>query len=77
MIDAGPGAGPETVPADPFAESGRGLTLMRALMDDIEMVCGEETGTVVHLRKQLVLNDDAPLRLWMTGKAGERGAGPR
>jgi serine/threonine-protein kinase RsbW len=77
VIDAGPGAGAETPAAGLFDESGRGLTLMRALMDDIELAPGDEVGTVVHLRKRLVLDDDAPLRLLVTGKPGEREAGPR
>jgi serine/threonine-protein kinase RsbW len=78
VIDTGPG--PDRAvsrPAGPFDESGRGLVLMRALVDEIELTPGDEVGTVVHLRKRLVLNDDAPLRLLAVRNADERGAGPR
>jgi hypothetical protein len=50
---------------------------MRALVDEIELTPGDEVGTVVHLRKRLVLNDDAPLRLLAGQNPGDRGAGPR
>jgi hypothetical protein len=50
---------------------------MRAPVDEIELTPGDEVGTVVHLRKRLVLNDDAPLRLLAVRNADERGAGPR
>jgi serine/threonine-protein kinase RsbW len=78
VIDAGPGPA-RAVPrsAGPFEESGRGLALMRALVDEIELTPGDEVGTVVHLRKRLVLNDDAPLRLLAGQNPGDRGAGPR
>lgn len=44
------------------AESGRGVFLMRAFVDDLRFVSEPEVGTIVHLVKQLKLIDDAPLR---------------
>jgi len=43
------------------AEAGRGVQLMRALMDRIEFQSRPTTGTVVHLEKQLSWPDDAPM----------------
>jgi serine/threonine-protein kinase RsbW len=78
VVDTGPGPAHALLrPSGPLAESGRGLALMRALVDEIELMPGDEIGTVVHLRKRLVLNDDAPLRLLAMGNPGDREAGPR
>ena len=43
------------------AESGRGITLMRALVDDLKFVSNSK-GTVVHLAKRLDLTDDSLMR---------------
>ncbi|MEO7837156.1 MAG: ATP-binding protein [Acidimicrobiales bacterium] len=64
IVDVGDGfdaLGAGTVPAEPGAETGRGIALMRALMDQVRFESGPEAGTVVHLHKQLVFADDAPL----------------
>lgn len=44
------------------AESGRGIHLMRALVDNVRFTSRPEEGTVVHLEKELVLRDDSVLR---------------
>ncbi len=48
--------------AAPSAESGRGIQLMRALVDRVMFVSKPEDGTVVHLEKDLELAEDAPIR---------------
>ena len=47
---------------DLAAERGRGLRLMRALVDHIELVSAPEEGTLVHLVKQLDFHDHSPAR---------------
>ncbi len=42
-------------------ESGRGLQIMRALVDDVTLQSGPDHGTVVSMRKQLTWRQDAPL----------------
>jgi serine/threonine-protein kinase RsbW len=42
-------------------ESGRGLAIMRACVDDVTLRSGPGLGTVVSLRKRLEWRDDAPL----------------
>jgi serine/threonine-protein kinase RsbW len=42
-------------------ESGRGLAIMRACVDDVELRTGPGKGTVVSLRKQIEWRSDAPL----------------
>ena len=49
--------------ADLEAEEGRGIQLMRALVDRIEFTNRPQVGAVVHLEKQLELEEDAPLKL--------------
>ncbi len=44
------------------AESGRGIHLMRALVDNVRFTSRPEEGTVVHLEKELVLSDNSVLR---------------
>jgi serine/threonine-protein kinase RsbW len=67
VTDAGhgftPGAallGPAATDA-PLAESGRGIHLMRVLVDDLRFVTDGSSGTVVHLEKSLRLRSDSPL----------------
>ena len=50
------------------AEGGRGIHLMRLLVDRLQFVSGEGSGTMVHLEKSLELRDDSPLMM-----AGRRG----
>ena len=47
---------------DHISERGRGLGLMQALVDHIELLSEPEAGTLVHLVKQLAFDDDAPAR---------------
>jgi serine/threonine-protein kinase RsbW len=42
-------------------ESGRGLAIMRACVDDVTLRSGPGTGTVVSLRKRIEWRSDAPL----------------
>lgn len=64
IVDVGEGfdgAGAGTVEAAPGAENGRGILLMRALMDGVHFEVGKEAGTVVRLHKELLFSDDAPV----------------
>jgi serine/threonine-protein kinase RsbW len=68
VVDTGHGFDAESLghaEADPTAESGRGIQLMRALVDRVAFVNRPERGTIVHLAKRLVLDDDSPLRQLM------------
>ncbi len=42
-------------------ESGRGLAIMRACVDDVTLSSGPGLGTVVSLQKRMAWRDDAPL----------------
>ncbi|HEU5026573.1 MAG TPA: ATP-binding protein [Spirillospora sp.] len=55
------GHGPRPVPRDPgvWSESGRGITIMRALVDDLDIDRTPDRGTIVHLRKRLTWRDGA------------------
>jgi serine/threonine-protein kinase RsbW len=62
--DAGRGFDPGSTGHDAAhasAEGGRGLYLMRLLVDRLQFV-SEGSGTVVRLEKSLSLRDDSPLR---------------
>ena len=48
--------------AHPDAESGRGIFLMRAMVDELKFVSEPENGSVVHLVKKLELQEDSILR---------------
>ena len=41
-------------------ESGRGLAIMKACVDDVTMSSGPESGTVVSLQKRIAWRNDAP-----------------
>jgi serine/threonine-protein kinase RsbW len=68
VVDVGRGfdhaavAGGNNSSADHLAERGRGLVLMHALVDHIQLISEPEAGTLVHLVKQLAFDDDAPAR---------------
>ena len=47
---------------DDDAESGRGLSLMRALVDNLNVVSEPKVGAVVHMVKQLDYDDSHPFR---------------
>ena len=54
VVDDGPGFDPDRVrPATPSAEGGRGLPLMRAVMDGVMVISQPGQGTVVRLAKVL------------------------
>jgi serine/threonine-protein kinase RsbW len=48
--------------ADPNAEEGRGIQLMRALVDRVHFRSRPESGTVVHLEKTLAFRDGSAIR---------------
>ena len=48
--------------ADPSAEEGRGIQLIRALVDKVHFRSRPESGTVVHLEKELEYVDGSPLQ---------------
>jgi serine/threonine-protein kinase RsbW len=54
------------------AESGRGIYLMRSLVDLLEFGSLPDHGTEVHLIKKLVLDADAPLAALSGGRAGNQ-----
>lgn len=45
--------------SDTSAERGRGILLMRALVDEVRFVSKPEAGTIVHLEKLLSFNPDS------------------
>lgn len=49
-----PPAAPEGELIDPNAEEGRGIQLMRALVDKLDFTVCEDRGTVVRLEKKLI-----------------------
>ena len=65
VTDTGKGFDHSTLSDDarPSAESGRGIQLMRALVDNVRFVSRPEEGTIVHLEKELELEDDSVLRV--------------
>lgn len=48
--------------ADPSAEEGRGLQLIRALVDQVHFASRPESGMIVHLEKQLEFLDGSVLQ---------------
>lgn len=65
VLDTGRGFDPDRLSAgaDPTAEEGRGIQLIRALVDKVHFRSREEVGTVVHLEKQLQFEADSPVQL--------------
>lgn len=55
--------------AEPDAEGGRGIFLMRAMVDELQFVSEPESGAVVHLVKRLELTKDSILRRLAASKA--------
>ncbi|MFP3964000.1 ATP-binding protein [Actinomadura fulvescens] len=45
-----------------LSESGRGIRIMRALVDDLTIESVPDAGTVVHLQKRLTWRDEALIR---------------
>lgn len=65
VIDTGRGFDHESLSdeiIDTSAERGRGISLMRALVDNVQFESKPQAGTVVHLVKNLELDEDSPLR---------------
>ena len=52
---------------DVTAESGRGLDLIRALVDRVKFISKPEVGVIVHLEKELEFDDDHPVRRTLIG----------
>ena len=50
--------------AEPHAEDGRGIQLMRALVDRVTFTSRPHAGTVVHLEKQLVWQEGSVIERW-------------
>jgi serine/threonine-protein kinase RsbW len=64
VIDHGAGFDPDDLPStgpDPYAEGGRGVQLMRELMDSVRFDSVTGSGTTVHLEKQLRWRPEAPI----------------
>jgi serine/threonine-protein kinase RsbW len=65
VIDTGRGFDAERLghaEADPSAEEGRGIQLIRALVDRVHFTSRAEAGTIVRLEKQLHFTDGSPLQ---------------
>ncbi|MEW2353204.1 ATP-binding protein [Spirillospora sp. NPDC029432] len=58
----GPRKAPPLTEPDDLAESGRGIRIMRALVDELSIDSAPEHGTVVHLHKRLTWRDEALIR---------------
>ena len=64
VIDVGRGFDSARLQAEgslPHAERGRGLGLMRALVDRVDLISRDEAGTIVTLEKTLTLDEQALL----------------
>jgi serine/threonine-protein kinase RsbW len=65
VIDTGSGFDAEHLghsDAEPSAEEGRGIQLIRALVDRVQFRSRPEKGMIVHLEKELVYEDGSPLQ---------------
>lgn len=62
-------------PVDHYAERGRGVELMHALVDHVDFVATPRAGTVVHLEKKLVFETAQPPEPRDGGGGGEGGGG--
>ena len=65
VIDSGAGfdhAGRSQEGASSTAESGRGIQLMQALVDNVDFISKPEVGTIVHLQKSLELTESSIIR---------------
>jgi serine/threonine-protein kinase RsbW len=67
------------VVSDRAAEQGRGMELMRALVDQVTFVSRPEAGTIVHLEKALELSDSSLMERLGVRTGNRRGIhdGPR
>lgn len=65
VVDTGRGFDAEQLghaDADPSAEEGRGIQLIRALVDRVHFKSRPESGMIVHLEKDLVFEHGSPLQ---------------
>ncbi len=64
VIDTGQGfdSADAPTPSDPGSERGRGIQLMRALVDEVHFMSDAESGTAVRLEKALAFRNDAVFR---------------
>jgi len=62
VVDSGSGFDVEAprAPPDDAAERGRGIALMRALVDEVRFESRPADGTIVHLEKKLAYVEGAP-----------------
>lgn len=77
VIDIGRGFDSESIHSDAedlSAESGRGMALMHALVDQATFASAPERGTVVHLVKALHFDEGAPARRLMLSQLAEHNA---
>ena len=75
MIDRGGGFDSTTkglADAEPSAEDGRGIQLMRALVDKVTFTSRPQVGTVVHLEKQLTWTDGSVIERLTEDAARDR-----
>jgi serine/threonine-protein kinase RsbW len=64
VVDRGQGfGGPTEKNVTPDSESGRGIKIMKALVDDVSFDSRPESGTVVYLQKRLSWEEESPIRL--------------
>ena len=71
VVDRGRGFSPDGLgheAAGPQAESGRGIQLMRSLVDNVKFVSRPEKGTIVHLEKSLTWREGAPIEVLSEGR---------
>jgi len=79
VVDTGRGFDADslsTTAADVSAERGRGIQLMRALVDKVRFESKPEAGTIVHLEKRLDFNQDSPVLQLMERREARSGDGP-
>lgn len=64
IVDRGQGFSDESDKSvHPDSESGRGIKIMKALVDDVRFDSRPESGTVVYLQKRLSWQEGFPIRL--------------
>ncbi len=76
VIDTGHGFDGESLgrtASDTSAERGRGIELMRALVDHVKFESKEEAGTIVHLEKELSFVGGSPVARLVNGRPEEAG----
>jgi serine/threonine-protein kinase RsbW len=63
VVDRGQGfGGPTEKNVTTDSESGRGIKIMKALVDDVSFDSRPESGTVVYLQKRLSWEEESPIR---------------